>query len=49
MNVYQLRAKHNGKLYPIKRYFDYTKREAIRLYKLEHNLTSKHNVKFTQY
>lgn len=49
MTVHQLRAKHDGKLYPIKRYFDYTKREAIRLYKLEHNLTGKHNVKFTQY
>lgn len=49
MTVYQLRAKHDGKLYPIKRYFDYTKRESIRLYKLEYNLSGKHNVTFTQY
>lgn len=49
MQVYQLRAKHDGKLYPIQRYFDYTKREAIRLYKIKYNLTGKHNVVFTKY
>ena len=49
MKVHQLRAQHDGKLYPIKRYFGYAKREAVRLYRLEHNLTGKHNVKFTQY
>ena len=47
MQVHQLRAQHEGKLYPIRRYFDYTRREAVAKYRAEFGLKGKHNVKLT--
>lgn len=44
--MYQLRASHDGKLYPIKRYYGYSYREALKKYRAETGLTGKHNVKF---
>lgn len=47
MQVHQLRAQHEGKLYPIRRYFDYSRREAIAKYRAEFGLKGKHNVILT--
>lgn len=47
MQVHQLRAQHEGKLYPIRRYFDYTRREAIAKYRAEFGLKGKRNVILT--
>lgn len=49
MQVHQLRAQHEGKLYPIRRYFDYSRREAIAKYRAEFGLKGKHNVILTTY
>ena len=47
MQVHQIRAQHQGKLYPIRRYIAYTHREAVAKYRAEFGLKGKHNVKLT--
>ena len=49
MKTHQLRAKHDSKLYPIRRYYDYSFKEAVKLYRKEFELVGKHNVKFTKW
>ena len=40
MSFYQLRANYKGVLYPIERYYDYSLKEVLKLYREKHNLLS---------
>ena len=49
MPFYQLRANYKGVLYPIEQYYDYSLKEALKLYRERHNLKYAKNIKFTQF